>query len=174
MNTLNRVNENLSKTVLKLTFLLLVQAICNTESYYSIQRDHGKVTWSFPKDRSPNYHERLALAGQVLAQNTKNVKQEPTVAATAEDFVPIFRTIENYFILPSENWHLKSDNSLRMTDKAKVSVMELDSVIGSLNDLAESGAVSRRCINDTGYLLISMLQRRGWALKCKLGLCIDI
>ena len=163
-----KVEKLLTTILLEVIIIFLAQAVCTAQGYYIIHREFGKESWSFPKTRSPTYPERLALAGRVMNQDKKISQERATLErAAAEELTQLLRGIERFHSLSSKHSSSSFPNSLPFTENASEGDMMLDNFMASLSGLAENGKVSSRCINDTGYLLISMFQRQGWALKCK-------
>ena len=166
MKTYSSGDQSIRKTLPKLRFLLLVQAICIAESCQTTRDDVGQLSWSCPEVRSPPYLDRLELAGRALAQN-ENLSHRFQTVADEGQLAIFFRAIESFLSLsPRHNSHSIS-NGLNSNDNAIQRDVVLRSALASMEGVAESGAVSSRCINDTGYLLVSMFQRQGWALKCE-------
>ncbi|KAK3732205.1 hypothetical protein RRG08_026587 [Elysia crispata] len=164
MKTYSSGDQSIRKTLPKLRFLLLVQAICIAESCQTTRDDVGQLSWSCPEVRSPPYLDRLELAGRALAQN-ENLSHRFQTVADEGQLAIFFRAIESFLSLsPRHNSHSIS-NGLNSNDNAIQRDVVLRSALASMEGVAESGAVSSRCINDTGYLLVSMFQRQGWALK---------
>ena len=166
MKTHSSGNQSIRKVFSKLTFLSLVQAICIAESCRPTPNDAGQLSWSFPEVRSPRYQERLELAGRALAQNENLSHRFQTVAAEGQ-LANLLSAIESFLSLSSRHNSQSIHNGLNSNDNAIQRDVVLRSALASMEGVAESGAVSSRCINDTGYLLVSMFQRQGWALKCE-------
>ena len=173
MKTHSSGNQSIRKVFSKLTFLSLVQAICIAESCRSSPNDAGQLSWSFPEVRSPRYQERLQLAGRALAQN-ENLSHRGQIIAAEGQLASLLRAIESFLSLSSRHNSQSISNGLNSNDNAIQRDVVLRSALASMEGVAESGAVSSRCINDTGYLLVSMFQRQGWALKCELGFHVSL
>ena len=161
MATLSSAKNSSTKSLPIVAFLILIQTINPAEAYYSIQREGGKETWSFPETRSPTYHQRLALPGLLLAAQTSKEAQTETEAAS-ESLRKLVQTIASFHLLSSGN-DLENPNKDEVFEEAAV----LDSMLDSLAALEDSGASSSTCVNDTGLLITSMFERQGWALKCE-------
>ena len=147
-----------------MALVLLTQTAYPAEAYYSIQREGGKQTWSFPEAPRPAYHQRLALPGQLLAAQTSKTSHLDT-ESVHNGLTKLVQTIASFHLLASGQ-DLENPNKDEVFKEAAV----LDSILDSLSVLEESGASSSTCVNDTGLLITSMLERQGWALKCE---CIE-
>lgn len=158
---------------LKLWMLLLFYIICTTEAYYSTQREGGNVTWSFPETPPHRYHDHLGLAGQIMRQHSEYSKLQHNTEAVEElnTLLRGFQKFQGRILASVEQREGTSfvdgfsfENNVGDGDNDEEKMM-VDSMMAALDDLARAGGVTDRCVNDTGFLLVSMVQGQGWALK---------
>ncbi|RUS73915.1 hypothetical protein EGW08_018320 [Elysia chlorotica] len=109
--------------------------------------NHG--TGSNIHDNSRNTPDNIRNTPDNSRNTPDNIRNTPDNSRNTPDSSP--NTPDNSF-----NNHVKTPDSVGTV---------LDAVFDSLKDLSNIGANSSRCINDTGDLIINMVQRQGWALK---------
>ncbi|RUS73918.1 hypothetical protein EGW08_018323 [Elysia chlorotica] len=162
---------------LQIILLILAQTASTAHAHYSIHREGGKVSWEFPKSHTPTYRERLAFASQVFSQSGNSRRSghkyqhldSDVELEVTEDLMKIIGGIERlHSSLSSARRHgsgfpdgFSGAHGAHGANEARVMV---DSLKASLHALADIGAVSSSCVNDTGYLITSMVQGEAWAL----------
>ncbi|GFR87884.1 nose resistant to fluoxetine protein 6-like Protein [Elysia marginata] len=159
-----------ARTLLTVALILLSHHLCPTEAnYYSILSEGGKTTFSFPEAPKLKYHERLAFAGQPLLRDAETWLARGIPDDVADGLTELLQGIEDLhrFSSNAQNSysHSSAANGVQAESDAEADEGMLNVVMASLDSVADTRAVSSRCINDTGFLLVNMVRRQGWALK---------
>ncbi|RUS73914.1 hypothetical protein EGW08_018319, partial [Elysia chlorotica] len=172
MNAFNTNETGISKklSIAVLLLLLIAQSFCITEGHQdnSNTNNERKLTTKFPQVPSLHYQDHFELVGNLLARDGKSPQNSGMLNIKQQLDLNLFQRIENFLSLlsPRHSSHGKNNDSTLSVDNTaiKEGVM-LDYMLASLDNLSETGAASDRCVNDTGYLIVNMFQRQGWALK---------
>ena len=147
-------------------FLILTLAISKTYSSRGISGHRD-----FPEASQLNFLQRLHSAGQLGqipldVRNRDSELHKDTAGLLSELTSNILSFM--YPIFPGEKG-IQLDNHDATTDGYSfrgdpLSKLRVSEFLGTVT---EHGQVSSKCVKDTGRLLIGVIERRGWALRCK-------